>query len=121
MILGLFLSLPLLAEGSGGTFFILNSYSLASALLVGLATSFLVLSISKKMKGGLLGRALSYMSAGMFLVLVGYIASNISSFVALSSDSLIVVETAHDVFFIGGFILIAIAAQRLSKAIGGSE
>ncbi len=115
----LFSSLTLIGEGSGGIFFILNSYSLISALLVGLVTSFLVFSISKKMKGGVFGSSLSYMSAGMFLILIGYAADNASSFIALSSDRAVFVETTNDIFFIVGFILVAIAAQRLSKAISG--
>ncbi|HEC30835.1 MAG TPA: hypothetical protein ENI66_02370 [Candidatus Yonathbacteria bacterium] len=117
----LFSSLSLMVDGSGGVFLILNSYALVSALLVGLVTSFLVFSISKKMKGGVFGNALSYMSAGMFLILIGYTADNVSSFIFLSSDRAVLIETVNDVFFIAGFILIAIAAQRLSKAISGDS
>jgi hypothetical protein len=120
MIIGLFLSLPLTTvTDAGNTFIILNSYSLLSALFVGLVTSFLVLSIARKMKGGTLGTALGFMSAGMFVIVTGYLINNIGSFMMLDQNYQIITGTIHDIFFIGGLILIAIAAQRISKAISG--
>jgi len=118
MTLGLFLSVPLLAENTGNTFFILSSYSLVSTLIVGLVTSFLVLNIARRMSGGLIGHALKYFSGGMFFVLAGFIIEQATLFEKFSEYNASLAETAHDILFIVGFIIMAFAAQKLSKAIG---
>jgi len=121
MISGLFISLPIITENLGNTFFILSSYSLASTLIVGLATSFLVLNIARRMDGGLIGHALKYFSAGMFFVLAGFIIEQATLFEEFSRYNNTLAETAHDILFIVGFIIMALAAQKLSKAIGASK
>jgi len=118
MISTLFLSLPLLAENSGNTFLILSSYTLASTLIVGLVTSILVLNIARRMDGGLIGQALKYFSIGMFFVLAGFIVEQEILFKGFGAYNTSFANTAHDVLFIIGFIVMAFAAQKLSKAIG---
>lgn len=97
------------------TLTILNSYSLVSAILVGLATSILVLINARKMKGGVFGSVLNQFALGMFFVLVGFLLVSIP----WQIGSPIIVKTAHDVLYILGYIIMAVAANKLLRAIRG--
>jgi len=100
------------------TLFILSSYSLASALIVGIATSVLVAINARKMKGGIFGQVLEYFSVGMFIVLLGFVAGEFS-FGILSNS--VIAGAIHDVLYIIGYVIMAIAAQKLLTAIKGDS
>jgi len=97
---------------------ILSSYTLASAVLIGVATSVLVAINSSKMKGGVFGKVLGYFSVGMFLVLLGFLAGEISFSMP---ENGVVIRAVHDALYIVGYIIMAVAAQKLLTAIKGDS
>ncbi len=99
-----------------GTLVILNSYSLISAILIAIVTSILVAVNARKMKGGVFGTVLNYFSVGMFLVLAGFIAGSVPFW---SSDYGGMIKVFHDVFYIIGYILMAVAAHKMFRVIKG--
>lgn len=91
-----------------GTISILNAYSFWSFILIAVITSALVFVTAARMKGGLFGTVLHYFGAGMVLILVGYVLISVP--VCSSSDY---AKILHDVLYLVGYILMAIAAHRL--------
>lgn len=102
-------------EFSEDTIFILNTYSLISAVLVGLIASILVWRNARSMKGGLLGKVLGYFTAGMIVALVAYIVNAYGTF---AGGRAALYGVSYDVLFIASYIIMAIAAQKLSSITG---
>lgn len=90
----------------------LQAYVLISAVLIAIIATVVVFRNAKKMKGGIFGTVLNYFGIGMVAILLGFISSSELSF--LPTDDLNVVG---NVLFIVGYILMAIAAVKMSKAI----
>ena len=99
------------------TVVILGYYTLASVVVIGMTTSILVLINARKMKGGVFGKVLEYFSAGMFLLLLGFIVSSISF--STNEGVGFIAKTMHDILYILGFIIMAIAARKLLATIKG--
>ena len=97
-----------------GMFSILNTYSFVSVLLVGAITSIVVLRNARKMTGGIFGDALGYFGIGMLVMLGGI---TISLGVAFFSEEAIGV--LGNVFYITGYVLMAIAADKIRKIVEG--
>lgn len=102
----------LLALDDSGLF---SSLSLWSMLIVAFATSAMVWIGGRQMYGGVFGSVLTYFSIGMFLIFLGA-ATNISW---LQSIQVLYLKLIHDSLFIGGYIVMGIAANKLLKAIKG--
>jgi len=97
-----------------GAYSILNMYSFASVLLVGAITSIIVLINAKKMSGGIFGDALGYFGVGMLVMLAGI---TVSLGVAIFSKETIGI--VGNLFYIIGYILMAIAADKIRRIIQG--
>lgn len=93
---------------------ILNSYSVVSAIFIGLAASLWVFFDARKMDGGVFGNALMYFSIGMFCLLVGFIAGVLASFYP---TFMVYEKLAHDVLYIIGYIFMALGAHRIYQTI----
>ena len=117
-ILGLFLPGVLFAQGVyvdySNTYSILNMYSFLSVILIGAITSIIVLVNAKKMSGGIFGDALGYFGVGMLVMLAGI---TVSLGVAFFSEETIGI--VGNLFYIIGYILMAIAADKIRKIIQG--
>jgi hypothetical protein len=98
------------------TVLILNSYSLASAVLLGFITSALVFWNARKMKGGIFGKAFLFLSIGMFLVLAAFAVGSLPFVSGMINSNL---KLAHDFLFMCGYILMAIGGNHIFKAIQG--
>lgn len=92
---------------------ILNYYTFASALFVGITTSILVFLNSRKMKGGIFGTVLRYFSFGMILLLISFM---INSFGNPSASEIDTTKIVQDVLFIVSYTTMAIASSKLSSA-----
>ena len=90
----------------------LQAYALISAVLIAIIATVVVFRNAKKMKGGIFGTVLNYFGIGMVAILLGFISGSELSF--LPADDLNVVG---NILFIIGYILMAIAAVKMSKAI----
>lgn len=99
------------------TIIILNSYSVASALLLGFITSGIVYWNARKMRGGVFGKAFQYLACGMFFALLAFTIGSVS-FVS-GSVTATNFKLAHDFFFMAGYILMAIGGNHIFKAIRG--
>ena len=93
---------------------ILQTYALGSALVVALVTSIVVFRNARKMKGGVFGKVLNYFGFGMVVVLIGHIVDAHPSLVPVEN-----VSTIDNTLFIIGYILMAIAATKMARAIEG--
>lgn len=93
---------------------ILNMYSFISVVAIGVITSTIVLINAKKMGGGVFGDALGYFGIGMLVVLAGIVVSlGIAIFSKQSMGIL------GNIFYIIGYVLMAIAADKIRKVIQG--
>lgn len=95
-------------DALAGTISILNAYSFWSFIIVAVITSALVFVTATRMKGGLFGTVLRYFGAGMVLILFGYVLVSVPA-CAVSTYAKIL----HDILYLVGYILMAIAAHRL--------
>ena len=98
------------------TLSILNIYSLASAVLVGIITSAMVFINALKMKGGIFGRVLTYFAAGMALILIGFAVSSYRVFVSESAIEGNILESAYNALFIIAYVIMAFASHKLHVA-----
>ncbi len=108
----------LFAQGSyvnySGTYSILNTYSFLSVLIIGIITSIIVLKNAKNMSGGIFGDAMGYFGVGMLVVLAGI---TISLGIAIFSEQSLGV--IGNMFYIVGYVLMAIAADKIRKITQG--
>jgi hypothetical protein len=88
--------------------------SLWSAIIVAFATSVMVFMNAYSMKGGIFGTALNYFGVGMILILAGFIVTSFNLF--NSGD---ITATANNILFILGYIIMALAAHKLSQIVHG--
>ena len=93
---------------------ILQAYALISAIIVAIAATIIVFRNAGRMKGGIFGTVLNYFGVGMIAILSGFIISSNLSFLSVFDTN-----TISNILFILGYILMAIAAMKMSKAIGG--
>ena len=93
---------------------VLQTYALISAIIVAGATSFIVFRNARKMRGGIFGTVLNYFGIGMIVVLGGFVVEAYPSLIPVGE-----VGTVTNILFIIGYILMAVAATKLSKAIEG--
>lgn len=93
---------------------ILETYALTSVIVVACVTSIVVLRSARKMKGGVFGTVLNFFGLGMVAVLAGYIMTNYPALISFNDNGLVAY-----VLFILGYVLMAVAATKLSSAIGG--
>ncbi|OHA83440.1 MAG: hypothetical protein A2408_02095 [Candidatus Yonathbacteria bacterium RIFOXYC1_FULL_52_10] len=87
---------------------LLSLYSFWSFVIVAVITSILVFVTATKMKGGLFGKVLYYFGAGMVLILISLVLVSIKEGSPASYT-----DVARDILNIVGFILMAIAANKL--------
>ena len=90
----------------------LQAYALISAVIIAIIAVIIVFRNAKKMKGGVFGFVLNYFGIGMVVILFGFIFNSELSF--LPADEMNVVGNS---LFIVGYILMAVAAVKMSKAI----
>ncbi len=118
IISGLLLPGVLFAQESyvdySNTYSILNMYSFLSVIVIGAITSIIVLMNAKKMSGGIFGEALGYFGVGMLVMLAGITVS--LGFALFSEQSLGVVG---NMFYIIGYVLMAVAADKIRNIIQG--
>ncbi len=118
IILSLFLPGVLFAQESfvdySDTYSILNMYSFLSVIIIGGITSIIVLVNARKMSGGIFGDALGYFGVGMLVMLAGI---TVSLGVAIFSKETIGI--IGNMFYIIGYILMAIAADKIRGIIQG--
>ncbi len=116
--ISLFMPSVLFAEvsssGYSNAYFILNMYSFLSVLIIGIITSVIVLINARKMSGGIFGDALGYFGVGMLVMLAGIV---VSLGVAMFSGQSIGV--VGNMFYIIGYILMAVAADKIRKITQG--
>ena len=93
---------------------VLQTYALGSALVVAIVTSIVVFRNARKMKGGVFGKVLNYFGIGMMVVLVGHVIDAHPSLIPMED-----VSTVDNTLFIIGYILMAIAATKMARAIEG--
>ncbi|MCK5095742.1 MAG: hypothetical protein KAR24_00075 [Candidatus Pacebacteria bacterium] len=93
---------------------ILKTYALGSALIIAAATSIIVFRNARKMRGGVFGKVLNYFGVGMTVVLIGYTIGEYPSLIPIED-----VSTVDNALFIIGYILMAIAATKMARAIEG--
>lgn len=98
-----------------GPISILMSYSLVSAIALGVVTSIIVLINGRRMKGGVFGGVLTLLGIGMFIVLAGTISFLFPSIVPNSMQG--VFPNMLNTF---GYVIMAIAASRLLKVTKGT-
>jgi hypothetical protein len=96
----------------------LQTYALVSMVVVAVATSIIVFRNARKMKGGIFGKVLNYFGVGMAIVFLGYLVETQSSFIPMFSDA--DASTLANIMLIFGYILMAVAATKLSRAIEGN-
>lgn len=102
---------PALAQADdpvGPTTFV-GSYTLWIAIVIGFAASLATLYYAYQLQGGLVGKALTLFGAGMFFVVLGFLA------VAVAWATPDVQKIVHDVVFIIGYVLMLMGAVRLRK------
>lgn len=97
------------------TFFILDSYTLWSAIIVASAASLLVFLNARAMRGGIFGISLVYFGTGMLLAFLGFLAPSLGVIEESGFAS-----TVNNALFIAGYVTMAIGAHKLSKMVRGS-
>lgn len=95
-------------------FTLLGYYTFWSFLAVALITIGSVFMLGQKMRGGVFQKVLQYFSAGMSVVLIGYL---VDLFPPDMSEYY--VRAMVDILFMVGFVLMALAGSKLSQAING--
>ncbi len=110
---GLLLTTPVLAQSDTavGPATFIGSYTLWAAIIIGFAASVVTLIFGYRLRGGLVGAALSLFGAGMFLVVLGFLAVVVSW---TDADTQAIV---HDLAFIVGYVLMLAGALRLRHAM----
>lgn len=98
---------------------VLQAYALVSALIVALVTCAIVFRSAKKMKGGIFGKVLNYFGSGMVVVFLGYVIDAYPTL--LPMIDIAVIGTITNILIIFGYILMAVAATKLSHAIEGKS
>jgi hypothetical protein len=97
---------------TGGTQTLLDTYVFWSTIVLAGVAIGLVFSNAAKMKGGVFGSTLCLFGSGMLVTFLGYL---VMSFANVLPDLL--KDLLPDVLFIIGYVLMAIAASRLARAI----
>lgn len=88
--------------------------SLWSAIIVAFAASVMVFVNARSMKGGIFGTVLNYFAVGMILILGSFVVASLNVF---GSEGL--AKTANNILFILGYIIMALAANKLSQLAQG--
>lgn len=88
--------------------------SLWSAIIVAFAASVMVFMNARSMKGGVFGTVLNYFAVGMILILGSFVVVSLNIF---GSEGF--AKTANNILFILGYIIMALAANKLSQIAGG--
>lgn len=97
----------------GGTLLLLDTYVFWSTIVLAAVAVGLVLHNASKMRGGVFGSALKLFGFGMALSLLGYLSTQYVQHVPGGLGDFL-----SDTFFILGYVLMAVAASKLAKAIG---
>ena len=89
-----------------------GNFSLLLSMVIGIIATFFVFRAAKKLGGGLFGSVLNYIGVGMFLIVLGTIATMINQwFVSLWSG------IGSITCFALGYIFMVIGANKLLKGI----
>ena len=88
--------------------------SLWSAIIVAFAASIMVFVNARSMKGGVFGAVLNYFAIGMVFILASFVvvSLNVFGFEGFA-------KTTNNILFILGYIIMALAANKLSQIAGG--
>ncbi len=108
---GLLMTATLLAqdeEAAGPTTFA-GRPTLWIAIVIGFIASIATLVYAYRLKGGLVGTALTLIGAGMFFVVAGFLA------VAIAWTTADTQAIVHDIAFIIGYVLMLVGALRLRQ------
>ncbi len=89
--------------------------SLWSTIIIMVVTSAMVWIGGRQMRGGVFGTVLTYFSAGMVLVVLGFV----SGLPLTEKIPSLYLKLTHDSLYLVGYILMGIAASKLLKAIKG--
>lgn len=79
------------------------------AIIIGFATTAVTLFYANRLKGGIVGLALNLFGAGMFFVVLGFLA------VVVNWAGAPAQELTHDAVFILGYILMLVGALKLRE------
>ena len=110
LVLNLLWVIPILAQDDGADASgFAGRPTLWIAIIVGFAATAATIFYAYQLKGGVVGTALNFVSAGMFLVVLGFFAV-----VVVWSTEPIQMMT-HDILFIIGYILMLVGALRLRQ------
>ena len=90
----------------------LQAYVLISAVIIAIVATIVVFRNARKMKGGVFGSVLNFFGIGMVAILLGFISDSELSFLPVDD-----VNVVGNILFIVGYILMAVAAVKMSKAI----
>ena len=101
-------TIPLLAQEESSNIFA-GRPTLWVAIIIGFITTGVTLVCAYRMRGGLIGTALNFMTGGMFLVVLGFLA------VVVSWADADTQAFVHDVLFIIGYLLMLAAALQLRQ------
>lgn len=112
IVLNLFAT-PVFAEGAGGIQF--SQLLLTIAIVLGILSLIYVFVLSSKMKGGDLGASMRLYGFGMLSVVVSLL-----SVTWLKSVLAGIAGTAHDLFFIMGFILMVFGSKKIAGLFASS-
>lgn len=88
--------------------------SLWSAIIVAFAASVMVFVNARSMKGGIFGTVLNYFAVGMILILGSFLVASLNVF---GTEG--IAKTANNILFILGYIIMALAANKLSQLAQG--
>jgi hypothetical protein len=89
-----------------------GNFSLLLSIVIGLIATFLVFRASQKLRGGLFGWVLNYISIGMLFVVLGTISTVMNLW--FYGFWLNIISTA---FFAMGYIFMVLGANKLLKGI----
>ena len=84
-----------------------GSYSLWAAVIIGIIASAVTVYFAMQMRGGIVGTSLTLIGAGMFFVVLGFLAV-VVQWTAADTQAIV-----HDVAFILGYVLMLVGALRL--------
>lgn len=91
---------------------ILESVSFWSTIIVALAMTIAVATLSRSMRGGVFGSVLAYFSGGMFFIFLGFVANT-----AWFQNLLPSLVFLYGPLYIAGYALMGVGANKLLKAI----
>lgn len=112
LIIGLFSAFPALAQDeAAGPDTFAGRPTLWVAIIIGFAATAATAVYAYQLKGGVVGTALTLISGGMFLVVLGFLA------VVVSWADSGTQATVHDIVFIIGYVLMLVGALRLKQMI----